>query len=353
MTPDRLLLACKEHGGYTQPELNDCLYLHFVGYRKIENLEPYTALKGLWLESNGLTSLGGLSHLVELRCLYLHNNLLQEVSGLECLVNLQTLNLSSNSLTHLSGLSTLPSLRTLNLSKNAFSTPASIAHLTQCATINTLDLSDNELPGGEGEEEGKGDADTVLHILAHTPALTNLILKGNPVCRTTRHYRKTMLSTLARLVYLDDRPVFEGERAAVSAWVAGGAEGERACLASAEARARTAHKESVERFSSWSEGVKRRKEGELAALNAERAGRGEAPLTHLPIKPQVSYTTASSKYVTEAMVLKRVTEAAEEAYRKGGSGVLNLGGVMDAGGGGGKRYTAKGNQDAHGREVKR
>ena len=72
MTPERLRLACVEHGGYTQPALNDRLYLHFAGYRRIENLEPFTGLRALWLDSNGLAELRGLAHLGELRCLFLH-----------------------------------------------------------------------------------------------------------------------------------------------------------------------------------------------------------------------------------------------------------------------------------------
>lgn len=44
---------------YTTPELNDCLYLHYKGFNKICNLEPYTGisliyagLKVLYLEGN-------------------------------------------------------------------------------------------------------------------------------------------------------------------------------------------------------------------------------------------------------------------------------------------------------------
>ncbi len=55
MTVESILESCKEHDGYVTPELNEVLYLHFKGYRQIKNLEPFTAVKALYLESNGLT----------------------------------------------------------------------------------------------------------------------------------------------------------------------------------------------------------------------------------------------------------------------------------------------------------
>ena len=63
MTKEALLKICQETEGYETPELNDNLYAHFKGFRKIENLEPYSELKGLWLEANGLQVVEGLGHL--------------------------------------------------------------------------------------------------------------------------------------------------------------------------------------------------------------------------------------------------------------------------------------------------
>jgi len=62
----------KEHKlYYSTPELNDCLYLHYKGFRKIENLEEFTGLKVLYMEGNALSTIENLEHNVNLRCLYL------------------------------------------------------------------------------------------------------------------------------------------------------------------------------------------------------------------------------------------------------------------------------------------
>lgn len=50
---------------------------------------------------------------------------------------------------------------------------------------------------------------------------------GNPVISKIENYRRTLISRLKNLTYLDDRPVFEKERLAVEAWVRGGVDAER------------------------------------------------------------------------------------------------------------------------------
>lgn len=44
MTLDEIKLSCLENNGYETPELNDKLYLHFRGFKRIENLELYTGI---------------------------------------------------------------------------------------------------------------------------------------------------------------------------------------------------------------------------------------------------------------------------------------------------------------------
>lgn len=53
LTPQYLKKLCREKGWYSTPHLNDRLYLHFKGIKKIEALDEYNELKCLWLEGNG------------------------------------------------------------------------------------------------------------------------------------------------------------------------------------------------------------------------------------------------------------------------------------------------------------
>lgn len=56
---------------YRTKELNDKLYLHYKGFRCIENMEGFTGLKCLYIEGNGLTEISGLEPCTKLRCLYI------------------------------------------------------------------------------------------------------------------------------------------------------------------------------------------------------------------------------------------------------------------------------------------
>lgn len=44
---------------YSTPYLNDCIYLHYKGFDRIENLEEFTGLKVIYLEGNGLNTIEG------------------------------------------------------------------------------------------------------------------------------------------------------------------------------------------------------------------------------------------------------------------------------------------------------
>ena len=70
MTAKTLKESCKKNKLYLTPYLNNNLYLHYQGWWKIENLEEYTGLKCIWLNSNGFQKIEGLDRQFELRCLY-------------------------------------------------------------------------------------------------------------------------------------------------------------------------------------------------------------------------------------------------------------------------------------------
>jgi len=229
MTERYLVQLCRELDLYQTPELNEKLYLHYKGFKKIENLDKYHQLRCVYLEGNGFTRITGLEKLVELRTLYLHENCIEKIEGLDTLVNLDTINLSQNFITRIEGLDKCVKLNTLNVSNNKISTLDALEHLKLLKTVRVLDLSNNRI-----------EDPAVLDILAEMPSLTVLYLKGNPVVERIQPYRMTVLSRLPNLLYLDDRPVFPEERRRVTAWASGGYEAERAEHAKIRAEEREA-----------------------------------------------------------------------------------------------------------------
>lgn len=218
MSVDVVRRMCMEKDLYRTPDLNDKLYLHFMGFERIANIEEYVNVKSIFLEGNALVSLRGLApHCSQLRCIFAQQNCLLALDDLEGLDDLDTLNVSNNAIKSLTGIEVLPRLTTLQITHNKLRTSADLLALLACPSLTVVDLSHNMI---DDDEVG-------AKVLFKMPKLACLYLQGNPVVGTMRHYRKTMVVNVRTLNYLDDRPVFEKERRLCDAWQVGGIEAER------------------------------------------------------------------------------------------------------------------------------
>jgi dynein assembly factor 1 len=204
---------------YSTPELNEILYLHFKGFRKIENLEQFPLLKVVYLESNGILKIEGLSTLTHLSALYLHENAISKIEGLESLVNLHNLNLSENLLTKIDGLSSCVNLDSLNVAKNRIGQagPADIAEIIALPKLTCVDLSENIIE----------DPNVFPEVFEKMKDLRVLYLQGNAVTKKIQNYRKILVTKLHNLKYLDDKPVFDEDRRYAEAFCKGGIQKER------------------------------------------------------------------------------------------------------------------------------
>ena len=209
---------CHYNGGYESPELNVNLYLHFQGFRKIQNLDSFKNLQVLYLENNSINKIEGLDKLTDLTCLYLQNNYIKEIEGLDNNIKLSILNLSNNKIKTIKNMTKLQKLENFYISKNELSTILDLNHLLELKSLSLLDIQNNNFTEGSTE---------LLAFLNKLENLKVLYLKGNEVCRSIPNYRRTIIIKLVNLTYLDDKPIKEEDRVGAIAYLKGGYEAEK------------------------------------------------------------------------------------------------------------------------------
>ncbi|KRX01690.1 hypothetical protein PPERSA_01560 [Pseudocohnilembus persalinus] len=216
MSKKNLKLICQKDALYSDPQLNEKLYLQYKGFDKIQNLDEYVNLRALWLNKNAITEIENIQHLKKLNSLFLNSNALSHISGISGLENLAILDLSQNSIRKIEGLSNLPSLVTLNISHNQILNYDGLVGLLEAPTLTNIDLSFNHIEYDEKD----------LEIFSQMPILKVLNLKHNELQRKFSLYRKKFIGQIKHLMYLDDRPVTVNERRIIEGWLKDGKEGE-------------------------------------------------------------------------------------------------------------------------------
>lgn len=153
--------------------------------------------------------------------LYIQENLIEKIEGLDFLPVLHSLNLSDNMLTKVEGLERLTKLETIQLKRNRFGKNLDdvndLLGLLECPSISVLDISDNYIQDEKVLEE----------VIYKMPNLAVLYMHGNPFTKKIKNYRKTVISSIPTLKYLDDRPVFKDDRRYAEAFARGGLDEER------------------------------------------------------------------------------------------------------------------------------
>ena len=200
---------------YRTHELNEILYLHYKSFKKIENLYTFTNLKVLYLEGNAISKIEGLEKLVNLTSLYLHENCIEKIEGLDTLIHLANLNLSDNLIKKIEGLKGCQNLSNLLLKRNRIGIQGlkDVEGLLELGKeFTVLDISDNLIE----------DPNIVTEILAKIPDLRVIYLSGNECVRKIPNYRKTLISKIDSLKYIDDKPIFEDEKRFALAFAKGG-----------------------------------------------------------------------------------------------------------------------------------
>ena len=211
MTHEVVARMARERDGYVLPEVNDILWLSDKRWRAVAGLDAFTGVTALHLENNriGPTLGDGLQTMRKLSVLHLSGNALTSVDDAQLArrhPSLVSVSLAGNRVERVANGAFPNSLRQLTLAKNRLRDASAIEALTRLPTLETLDLSENELAA---------DADdSVLGVLAEFLA----------DAQSAREPSLSLGSTIAArvrapcLTCLDDKAVSTMERLGAEAW---------------------------------------------------------------------------------------------------------------------------------------
>lgn len=141
------------------------------------------------------------------------------MENLEVMPELVQLNLSDNLFKTIEGLENNKKLDSLYMKRNKIGINgiSDLVGLLDCPSISCLDLSENRID----------DPAVLDEIFVKMPNLRVLYMGGNGCIKKIPNYRKTVISKIPTLKYLDDRPVFDEDRRHAEAFARGGIEEER------------------------------------------------------------------------------------------------------------------------------
>lgn len=136
-------------------------------------------------------------------------HLTERIENLEGCLDLKYLNVSNNKISKIDDLGTLRSLESLIMKQNNLSKPASIINVINAKRLRELDISKNKI---------NCSLESILEVLSKCKSLKTLSLKGNPTAKSTKHYRKLVVSRCHGLIQLDGQPISNEERRRCNAW---------------------------------------------------------------------------------------------------------------------------------------
>lgn len=133
----------------------------------------------------------------------------EHIENLDGCLGLKYLDVSNNLISKIDNLSSLQSLESLIIKGYRLSKADSIKSIVHLNKLRELDLSKNKI---------NCTLEKIIEVLSKCKSLRILSLKGNPIAKSTKHYRKLVVSRCKRLTHLDGKPICSEERRRCKIW---------------------------------------------------------------------------------------------------------------------------------------